>query len=88
MPLAKAKREGFVTVPDLIGPYLKQLSGVVDLDVIRNSGLRIGIHPLGGASISFYEALRKNYGLKNLRLTDASYGQDRGPDLRLHPARP
>ncbi|MCX5796444.1 MAG: phosphoglucomutase [Elusimicrobia bacterium] len=70
LSLAKAKAQGLLEVPDLVGPYLKRLAEVVDLDVIKSSGLRIGIHPLGGTSIPYYEALRRDLGLKNLRVVD------------------
>ena len=95
MSLSKAKAAGLVTVPDLIGPYLERLVEVVDLDVIKGSGLRLGIHPLGGTSIPYYEALRKERGLKNLRITDKTvdptFGfipRDHDGQIRMDPSSP
>ncbi|MFA6003219.1 MAG: phosphoglucomutase, alpha-D-glucose phosphate-specific [Elusimicrobiota bacterium] len=93
--LAKAKSRGLLAKPDLIGPYLKRLSEVVDLEVIKSSGMRIGIHPLGGASIPYYEALRKEFGLKDLRIVDKTldptFGfipRDHDGQIRMDPSSP
>jgi phosphoglucomutase len=95
MPLAKAKAKGLVETPDLVGPYLERLIQVADLDVIRSSGLRLGIHPLGGTSIPYYESLRREHGLKNLRLTDRTvdptFGfipRDHDGQIRMDPSSP
>ena len=37
---------------------------------IRNSSLKIGIHPLGGASIPYYDNLQEIYELPNLKIVD------------------
>ena len=68
--MAAAKAKGLVETPDLVGPYLEGLARIVDLDAIKSSGLRLGIHPLGGTSIPYYEELRRRFGLKNLELTE------------------
>ena len=84
MGLGTAKLRGYLSAPDLVGPYVQALSQVVDLEVIKASGLRIGIHPLGGTSIAYYEALRKDYGLKNLRLVDKNVDPGFGFITRDH----
>lgn len=48
---------------DLIGPYVEDLVTVIDLDVIRSSGLRIGADPLGGASVHLWHPIRERYQL-------------------------
>jgi phosphoglucomutase len=48
---------------DLIGPYIEDLATVIDMDVIRSSGLRIGADPLGGASVHLWHPIRERYGL-------------------------
>jgi phosphoglucomutase len=48
---------------DYIGPYVTDLIHVVDLEAIRSSGLRIGIDPLGGAAIHYWEPLAERFGL-------------------------
>lgn len=48
---------------NLIQPYVEDLGNVVDMDIIRASGLRIGADPLGGASIHVWHPLRERYNL-------------------------
>jgi phosphoglucomutase len=49
---------------DFVMPYVEELSQVVDLDVIRSSGIRIGIDPLGGAALPYWEPIQRRYGLE------------------------
>ena len=48
---------------DYIQPYVSELGSIIDMDVIRSSGLRIGIDPLGGAALTYWEPIRIQYGL-------------------------
>lgn len=48
---------------DYITPYVSDLSSVIDFDIIRASGLKIGADPLGGASVAFWEPIAAYYGL-------------------------
>ncbi len=48
---------------DLLGDYLEDLAEVVDLDVIRAAGVRIGADPLGGATIGYWQAIGERLGL-------------------------
>ncbi|MDO4246713.1 MAG: phosphoglucomutase (alpha-D-glucose-1,6-bisphosphate-dependent) [Deinococcus sp.] len=48
---------------DFITPYVEQLPEVVDLDAIRESGVRIGVDPLGGSSLPVWEAIAARYDL-------------------------
>jgi phosphoglucomutase len=49
---------------DFVLPYVKELSQVVDLDVIRSAGIRIGVDPLGGSSLPYWEPVQRLYGLE------------------------
>jgi phosphoglucomutase len=42
---------------DYITPYVEDLANVIDLEAIRAAGLRIGVDPLGGASVHYWEPL-------------------------------
>ena len=44
-------------------PYVNDLNSVVDIDIIRSSGISIGADPLGGASVHFWEPIAAHYGL-------------------------
>ncbi len=49
---------------DFITPYVEALQEIVDMDLIRESGLNIGVNPLGGASIAVYQKINEVYGLE------------------------
>jgi phosphoglucomutase len=48
---------------DLIAPYVRDLDSVIDFGVIRGSGLRIGVDPLGGASLHYWNPIAEIYGV-------------------------
>ncbi len=61
VPVAAARA---ATTPyDFVGTYVDDLSNVIDMDAIRASGLRLGVDPLGGASVAYWPAIRDRYGL-------------------------
>ena len=51
---------------DYMDSYVDDLQNVVDVDVIRKAGVRIGADPLGGASVDYWGAIAERY---NLELT-------------------
>ena len=48
---------------DFLGGYVGDLGSVIDMDAIRASGLRLGVDPLGGASVAYWPAIGERYGL-------------------------
>ncbi|MGJ5676411.1 MAG: phosphoglucomutase (alpha-D-glucose-1,6-bisphosphate-dependent) [Nostochopsis sp.] len=48
---------------DFITPYVNDLENIVDIDVIRSSGIRIGVDPLGGSNIAYWQPIAERYGL-------------------------
>jgi phosphoglucomutase len=48
---------------DYVGPYVDSLGAVVDMEVIRASGVRVGIDPLGGASVQYWQPVIERYGI-------------------------
>ncbi len=54
---------------DYIMPYVRDLGSVVDMNIIRASGLRMGADPLGGASVAYWEPIAATYGL-NITVVD------------------
>lgn len=64
----QAREKGLVKSTDLITPYIEALGKIVDFAKIANSKLRFAIHPLGGASLNFYRAIKEKYHLKNVEL--------------------
>jgi phosphoglucomutase len=43
--------------------YVNDLENVIDLQAIRNSSIRIGVDPLGGAGVHFWPAIAERYGI-------------------------
>jgi phosphoglucomutase len=48
---------------DYISPYIADLANVVDVDVIRGSGLKVGVDPLGGAGVHYWARIAELHGL-------------------------
>ena len=48
---------------DFRGVYVGDLARVLDMDAIRDSGLHLGVDPLGGASVGYWAAIRDRYHL-------------------------
>ncbi|SFL60733.1 phosphoglucomutase (alpha-D-glucose-1,6-bisphosphate-dependent) [Geodermatophilus ruber] len=48
---------------DFLGEYVDDLPSVLDLDAIRDAGVRIGADPLGGASVDYWEAIAERHRL-------------------------
>ena len=56
---------------DYVSAYVDDLSSVVDLAAIRDSGLRLGVDPLGGASAAYWAAIAERHGLELTITNDA-----------------
>jgi phosphoglucomutase len=48
---------------DYRSAYCLDLTNAIDLDAIRNAGVRIGADPMGGASVQYWEYIAENLGL-------------------------
>jgi len=48
---------------DYIDAYVGDLPSVIDLELIRQSGLKLGVDPLGGASVAYWAAIAERHGL-------------------------
>ena len=48
---------------DYVGNYVSDLINVIDFDVIRGAGLRLGVDPLGGAGVRYWSAIAEHYKL-------------------------
>lgn len=59
----RALRAPCIHLHDYITPYVADLSAVVDMDLIRASGVRIGIDPLGGAAVQYWRPIIERYGI-------------------------
>jgi len=48
---------------DYIRPYLEDLRNIIEMEAIRSAGLRIGVDPMGGAAVEFWQPMAEMYGL-------------------------
>ena len=60
MSLARALAADTTDRYDYCGTYVDDLPSVLDLDAIRDAGVRIGADPLGGASVDYWGADRRH----------------------------
>ncbi|MEK6720953.1 MAG: phosphoglucomutase (alpha-D-glucose-1,6-bisphosphate-dependent) [Chloroflexota bacterium] len=88
-----AARAG-ATDHDFMGGYVADLASVIDLEAIAASGLRIGVDPMGGASVAYWGAIGERHGL-DLTVTneavDPTFGfmtLDWDGKIRMDPSSP
>lgn len=77
MTLARALASGRVHDYDYIAPYVADLSNVIDIPAIRAAGLKIGVDPMGGASVAYWAPIAELYGL-NLEVVNPYVDQTFG----------
>jgi len=63
MNYSKALRARTTEHYDYIGPYVDDLRNIIDMEIIRSSGIRIGVDPMGGATLPFWEPIARKYGV-------------------------
>ena len=63
LPFERARSASTIHPYKYLDTYVRDLSSVVDLQVVRESKVRIGVDPLGGASVAYWDAIGDRYGL-------------------------
>ena len=56
---------------DYLSAYIDDLPSVLDLDAIRNAGIRIGADPLGGAAVAYWGEVAERHKLNLTVVNDA-----------------
>ncbi len=69
MDFAKARRAAHAY--DYLGSYVADLGKVIDLDLIRGAGVRMGVDPLGGAGVHYWARIADAYKLDLRVVNDA-----------------
>jgi len=59
----KALRSGAIRRHDYVQPYVDDLDNIIEMAAIRSAGLRIGVDPMGGAAVAYWEPIAERYGL-------------------------
>jgi phosphoglucomutase len=63
VPFEKALQAATTRQVDFVLPYVNDLRHVVDMDAIRAAGLKLGVDPLGGAALPYWEPINSIYKL-------------------------
>ena len=82
VPFAAAMKAGSTRQEDFVLPYVHDLRNVIDMDAIRAAGLKLGVDPLGGAAVPYWEPINAVYKLEHHRRKPASRS-----DLLVHDGR-
>jgi phosphoglucomutase len=70
MPYERARKSQLTHPYDFISPYVSDLGNVLDMDLIKSSGVKIGLDPLGGAAVHFWGPIADRYGIKATVVND------------------
>jgi phosphoglucomutase len=70
IPYERARRAACVHRHDYITPYVADLANVLDMEAIRAAGVRIGIDPLGGAAVHYWQPIIERYGIAATVISD------------------
>ena len=70
IPYGRARQASNVHRHDYITPYVADLANVVDMAAIRAAGVKIGIDPLGGAAVRYWQPIIERYGLDATIISD------------------
>jgi phosphoglucomutase len=63
LPYEQALKAPTTHERDLIRPYVEGLAAVVNMDAVSSTPLKLGVDPLGGASLPYWEPIAERYGL-------------------------
>jgi phosphoglucomutase len=94
IPIERARRSANVRSQDFRAGYVRDLASVVDLQAIRESGLRLGVDPMGGAGVHYWPMIAERHGL-SLEVTNpavdprfAFVPRDHDGRIRMDPSSP
>jgi phosphoglucomutase len=63
VPYPRALKASTTHADDFLMPYIADLATVVDLDVVRDARVRLGVDPLGGSAVRYWQPIADTYGL-------------------------
>lgn len=67
LPFEQALKAATTHTHDYLNTYVADLDQVIDMELLRQSGIQMGVHPLGGAGVHYWGAIAERYGL-NLKV--------------------
>lgn len=92
--LSAAEQAATTHEHDYLNTYVADLGDVVDFDVIRRAGIRMGVDPLGGAGVHYWAAIAERYELDLTVISEALDPQfafmsvDWDGQIRMDPSSP
>ena len=63
MSIETARKASTTHTDDFMSAYVKDLVNVIDMEAIRGSRLKLGVDPLGGAAVRYWQPIKDLYGL-------------------------
>ena len=63
LPATRAFAAPTTHAHDYVQPYVTDLANILDMAAIARSGMKIGVDPLGGAGVAFWDPIAETYGL-------------------------
>jgi phosphoglucomutase len=70
MPFDKALHAATTHRYDYLNAYVTQLDKIIDMEAIRSAGVRIGVDPLGGAGVHYWQRIAEHYHLDLTVISD------------------
>ena len=67
----RARKAKSTHLYDYIGPYVADLGNIVDMALVKSASVNIGIDPLGGAAVHFWQPIIERYGIRATIVNDA-----------------
>ncbi len=63
IPFSRAMKEDTTQEIDLVLPYVSDLKNVINMEAIVSAGLKVGVDPMGGSGLAFWDPIADMYGL-------------------------
>lgn len=63
IPYERARKSDNINEQDFITPFVRSLSEIVDMDIIKKERIKIGADPMGGSGVRFWHPIADHYGL-------------------------
>lgn len=63
IPYERAKSANTTHPHDYVQPYVEDLQNVINMEAVKSSGLKIGVDPMGGSVLPFWDPIAEKYGL-------------------------
>ncbi|MBW1982619.1 MAG: alpha-D-glucose phosphate-specific phosphoglucomutase [Deltaproteobacteria bacterium] len=63
LPFERALKADTTRECDFIGPYVADLANIIDMEIIAAEGIKIGVDPLGGSAVYYWEPIAERYNL-------------------------